>query len=112
MFSPLSPSVPQLHHTGDVPRGEDASDVVEVPDEEAPVGATGQRHGGQQLVALRLAVTAGARDAAAPAVTHDAADHWGLLGDEHVLTIALVQDAWMGGEGGGGGGRVGDGEED
>lgn len=64
-----APRSPQLHDAGDVPRGEDPPDVVEVPDEDAAVGSAGQRERRQELVALRLPVTAGAGDAAAPAVS-------------------------------------------
>lgn len=60
---------PQLHHAADVPRGEDPADVVEVADKDAAVGTAGQCQRRQQLVALSLAVTAGTRDTAAPAVS-------------------------------------------
>lgn len=68
-LAPRRPRSPQLHDAGDVPRGEDPPDVVEVPDEDAAVGSAGQRERRQELVALRLPVTARAGDAAAPAVS-------------------------------------------
>lgn len=79
--SPLpAPLSPQLHDAGDVPRGEDPPDVVEVSDEDAAVGSAGQRERRQELVALRLPVTAGAGDAAAPAVSWRATtSRWVLI---------------------------------
>lgn len=61
--------LPQLHDTAHIPRGEDPPDVVEVSHKDAAIGSAGQSQGGQQLVALRLPVTAGAGDAAAAAVS-------------------------------------------
>lgn len=85
--------LPQLHNTGNVSRGKDASDVVEVTDKQAAIRSTGQGHWSQQFVAISLAITAGAGDTASAPITHDGADHWRLLGDEDVLTVAFVQDA-------------------
>lgn len=84
--------LPQLHNTGNVSRGKDASDVVEVTDEQAAIKSTGEGHWSQQFVAISLAITAGAGDTAPAPITHNCADHWRLLGDEDVLTIAFVQD--------------------
>lgn len=39
---PPSPSLPQLHDTGNIPRGEDPPDVVEVSNEDAAICSTGQ----------------------------------------------------------------------
>ena len=85
--------LPELQHTGDVARGEDPSNVVEVAYVQAAVRATCQRHRSQQLVAVRQAVTAGAGNAPPPSVTHDAPNHRGLLGNEHILAVAFVEDA-------------------
>lgn len=63
------PSLPQLHDTGYIPRGKDSPDVIEVSDEDAAVSSTGQSQWGQQLVPLRLPITAGTRDAAATAIS-------------------------------------------
>lgn len=89
-----SPYIPQLQDVGDVPRGEDPSDVVEVSHIEAPVGATREGHGGQELVAVSKAVAAGAGDASPAPVAHDAPDDRGLLRHKLVLPIPFVQDAW------------------
>ena len=64
----MGAAVPELHDAGHVPRGEDPPDVVEVSNEDAPLCAAGQRQRGQQLVALRLPVAAGAGDTAPAAV--------------------------------------------
>lgn len=85
--------LPQLHNTGNVSRGKDASDVVEVTDKQAAIRSTGEGHWSQQFVAISLAITAGAGDTAPAPITHYGADHWRLLGDEDVLTVAFVQDA-------------------
>lgn len=74
-----SPYVPQLQDVGDIPRGEDPSDVVEISHIEAPVRATGQGHRGQELVPVSKAVAAGAGDASPASVAHDAPDDRGLL---------------------------------
>lgn len=89
-----SPYIPQLQDVGDVPRGEDPSDVVEISHIEAPVGATGEGHGGQELVAISKAIAAGAGDASAAPIAHDAPDDRWLLRHELVLSIPFVQDAW------------------
>lgn len=86
--------LPELHDTCDIARWVDASDVVKIANVQAPVDAPRQRHRCQQLVTLGLAVTAGARDTPAPPVTHDSGDHRGLEGDELVLSVAFVEDAW------------------
>lgn len=88
--------LPELQDTGDVPRGEDPPHVVEVAHVQAAVGAAGQRHRGQQLVSVGQAIAAGAGDAAPPAVAYHAADHWRLLGDEHVLPVAHMKNTWGG----------------
>lgn len=89
-----SPYTPQLQDIGDIPRGEDPSDVVEISHIEAPVRATRESHGGQQLVAIGKAIAAGAGDAPPAPVAHDAPDDRWLLGYELVLPIPFVQDAW------------------
>lgn len=88
-----SPYIPQLQDVGDVPRGEDPADVVEISHIEAPVGATRQGHGGQELVAVSKAVAAGAGDASPAPIAHDAPDDRGLLRHELVFSIPFVQDA-------------------
>lgn len=90
----ISPYIPHLQDVGDISRGEDPSDVIEVSHIEAPIGATGEGHGGQELVAISKTVAAGAGDAPPAPVAHDAADDRGLLGHELVLPIPFVQDAW------------------
>lgn len=89
-----SPYIPQLQDVGDIPRGEDPSDVVEVPHIEAPVGAAREGHGGQELVAISKAVAAGAGDASPAPVAHDAPDDRWLLRHKLVLPVPFVQDAW------------------
>lgn len=86
--------LPELHDARDVARWVDASDVVKVANVQASVDAPRQRHRCQQLVTLGLAVTAGAGDTPAPAVPHDGGDHRGLEGDELILPVAFVEDAW------------------
>lgn len=88
-----APHLPQLQDVGDVPGGEDPSDVVEISHVEAPIRATGQGHGGQELVAVSKAIAAGAGDASAAPIAHDAPDDRGLLRHKLVLTIPFVQDA-------------------
>lgn len=88
-----APYVPQLQDVGDVPRGEDPSDVVEISHVEATVGATRQGHGGQELVAVSKAVTAGAGDASPASIAHDAPDDGGLLRHKLVLPVPFVQDS-------------------
>lgn len=66
----LPPSaLPQLHDTGNIPRGEDPPDVVEVSNKDAAICTTGQSQGRKQLVALCLTITARAGDAAAPSIS-------------------------------------------
>lgn len=65
---PSSP-LPQLHDTGNIPRGEDPPDVVEVSNKDAAICTTGQSQGRKQLVALCLTITARAGDAAAPSIS-------------------------------------------
>lgn len=65
----LPPLLPELHHTANVPGGEDPPDVVEVPDENAAIRSASEGQRRQQLVALCLAVTAGAGDAASPTIS-------------------------------------------
>lgn len=86
--------IPQLQDVGDIPRGEDPSDVVEISHIEAPVRATRQGHRGQELVAVSKAVAAGAGDASPAPIAHDTPDDRGLLRHELVLSIPFVQDAW------------------
>lgn len=85
--------VPQLQDVGDVPGGEDPSDVVEISHIEAAVGAARQGHGGQELVAVSKAVATGAGDASPAPIAHDAPDDGGLLRHKLVLPIPFVQDA-------------------
>lgn len=89
-----SPYIPQLQDVGDVPGGEDPSDVVEISHVEAPVGAAREGHGGQELVAVGKAVAAGAGDASPAPVAHDAPDDRRLLRHKLVLPVPFVQDAW------------------
>lgn len=86
--------LPELHDTCDIARWVDASNVVKIANVQAPVDAPCQCHWCQQLVTLGLAVTAGTRDTPAPPITHDSGDHRGLEGDELVLPVAFVEDAW------------------
>ncbi len=65
----LPPLLPQLHDTGNIARGEDPPDVVEVSNEDAAICSTGQSQGRQQFVALRLPITAGAGDATATSIS-------------------------------------------
>ena len=69
-----SPNIPQLQDVGDVPGGEDPSDVVEISHVEAAVGAAREGHGGQELVAVGEAVAAGTGNAPAAPIAHDAPD--------------------------------------
>lgn len=89
-----SPNIPQLQDVGDVPRGEDPSDVVEISHVEAAVGAAREGHGGQELVAIGEAVAAGTGNAPAAPIAHDAPDDRRLLRHKLVLPVSLVQDAW------------------
>lgn len=89
-----SPNIPQLQDVGDVPRGEDPSDVVEISHVEAAVGAAREGHGGQELVAVSEAVAAGTGNAPAAPIAHDAPDDRRLLRHKLVLPVSLVQDAW------------------
>lgn len=86
--------LPELHDTRDIARWVDAPDVVEIADVQASIDAPCQSHRRQQLVALGLPITAGARDASAPPVPHDGGDHRGLERDELVLPAAFVKNAW------------------
>ena len=94
-----SPNIPQLQDVGDVPGGEDPSDVVEISHIEAAVGTARQGHGGQELVAVGEAVAAGTGNAPAAPVAHDAPDDRWLLRHKLVLPVSLVQDAWDEGRG-------------
>lgn len=67
--SACSPSLPQLHDTGNIARGKDPPDVIEVSNKNAAICSTGESKGCQQLVALCLSVTAGARDAATATIS-------------------------------------------
>lgn len=86
----LPPLLPQLHDTGDIPRGEDPPDVVEVSNEDAAICSAGQSQGRQQLVALCLPITAGAGDAAATSIswrrTLNQCNIWFLLFPQNRLT--------------------------
>ena len=88
-----APYIPQLQDVGDVPGGEDPSDVVEISHIEAPIRGTGQGHGGQELVAISKAIAAGAGDASTAPIAHDAPNYRGLLRHKLVLPIPFVQDA-------------------
>ena len=94
-----SPNIPQLQDVGDVPGGEDPSDVVEISHIEAAVGTAREGHGGQELVAVGEAVAAGTGNAPAAPVAHDAPDDRWLLRHKLVLPVSLVQDAWGEGRG-------------
>lgn len=94
-----SPNIPQLQDVGDVPGGEDPSDVVEISHVEAAVGAAREGHGGQELVAVGEAVAAGTGNAPAAPIAHDAPDDGRLLRHKLVLPVSLVQDAWDKGRG-------------
>lgn len=61
--------LPQLHDAGNVPRGKNPPDVVEISHENAAVGSAGQSQGGQKLVAFCLSITAGAGNATATAIS-------------------------------------------
>lgn len=61
--------LPQLHDTGDIPRGKDPPDVVKVSHENAAISSTSQRQGGQKFVAFCLPVAAGAGNATATAIS-------------------------------------------
>lgn len=61
--------LPQLHDTGDIPRGKDPPDVVKVSHENAAISSTSQRQGGQKFVAFCLPITAGAGNASATAIS-------------------------------------------
>lgn len=86
--------LPELHDTCDIARRVDASDVVEISDVQTSIDAPRQSHWRQQLVALGLPITAGARDASPPPVPHDGGDHRWLEGDELVLPAAFVKNSW------------------
>lgn len=66
--------LPELHDTRDIAGGIDASDIVEISHEEAPVDAPRQSHRRQQFVTLGESIATGAGDAPAPAVAHDGGD--------------------------------------
>lgn len=89
--------LPELQDAGDIPRGENPPYVVEVSHVQTSIRAARQSHGGQQLVSVSEAVTAGAGDAAPAPVSHHTANYRGLLGDEDVLSISHVKDTWLGG---------------
>lgn len=61
--------LPQLHDTGDIPRGKDPPDVVKVSHENAAISSTSQRQGGQKFVAFCLPIAAGAGNATATAIS-------------------------------------------
>lgn len=61
--------LPQLHDTGDIPRGIDPPDVVKVSHENAAISSTRQRQRGQKFVAFCLPITAGAGNATAAAIS-------------------------------------------
>lgn len=86
--------LPQLHDTCDIARWVNAPDVVEISDVQTSIDAPCQSHRRQQLVALGLSITAGARDASASPIPHDSGDHRGLERDELVLPAAFVKNAW------------------
>lgn len=88
------PYIPHLQDVGNISRGEDPADVIEVSHIETPIRATGEGHGGQELVAISKTIAAGAGDAPPAPIAHDAADDWWLLRHELVLSIPFVQDAW------------------
>ncbi|TNN40064.1 hypothetical protein EYF80_049759 [Liparis tanakae] len=79
--------------------GVDPADEVEVAHVERAVGPAGQRHGGEQHhVAGGAAAARAAGDAPVEAVAHHGADDGRLLGEEHVLSVALVENSWGRGE--------------
>jgi hypothetical protein len=86
--------IPQLQDAGDVSRGEDPADVVEVSHIQAPVRATGEGQGGQQLVPISEAVATGAGNTSSASIAHGAADDRRLLRHKLVLPVPFVQDAW------------------
>ena len=93
--SVMPANLPELQHGCGVQSGVDPADEVEVSHIQAAVPPTGQRHGGQQLVAFSQTTAAGARDTAPAPVPHDAVDDWRLLlWYKHVLPTALMQDPW------------------
>ena len=89
-----SPYIPHLQDVGDISRGEDSADVVEVSHVETTIRAAGEGHGGQELVAISKTIAAGAGDTSPAPIAHDAADDRWLLGHKLVLSIPFVQDAW------------------
>ena len=85
-----SPYIPQLQDVGDIPRGEDPPDVVEISHVEASVRATCEGHGGQEFIAIGKAIAAGAGDASPAPIAHDAPDDGWLLRHKLVLPISFV----------------------
>lgn len=90
----ISAYIPHLQDVGDISRGEDPTDVIEVSHVKTPIRATGEGNRGQELVAISKTIAAGAGDAPPAPIAHDAADDWWLLGHKLVLSIPFVQDAW------------------
>ena len=84
----MEAEIPELHDAGHIARGEDPPDVVEVSNEDAPLGTAGQGQRGQQLVALGLPVTAGAGDAAPAAVACRGGSAW-TRGDGRGLHVMV-----------------------
>lgn len=87
----------ELQYGSGVSVGMDPADEVEVPHVEGAVRAAGQRHGSKQHHVpggAGAAWTAG--DAPVETIPHHGADDGRLLGEEHVLPVALVKDSWGG----------------
>lgn len=89
-----SGGLPQFQDAGCVHRRVHPAYKIEVPDIQAAIDAHCQSNRSQQLVAVCEAVTAGARDAAPAAVSHDARDYRRLLCHKDVFPAAFVKDAW------------------
>lgn len=93
LLSHRSGGLPQFQDASCVHRWVDPAHKIEVPDIQAAIDAHCQSNRSQQLVAVREAITAGARDAAPAAVPHDARDYWRLLCHKDVFPAAFVKDA-------------------
>lgn len=63
-------SLPELHHAGNIPGGEDPPDVVEVSNIHTAISSTCQSKGCQQLITLCLPIAAGARDATTTSISY------------------------------------------
>lgn len=92
----FTPQLPELQDACDIPCGENPPHIVKVTHVQTPIWAAGQSYWGQQLVSVSQTVTAGAGDAPPAPIPHHAADYRRLLGDEDVLAISHVKNAWWG----------------